>query len=119
MRNAAIHRPEGTAWNQVRTFIQPLPDSGWNLHATFDAVDLETLGGCVGYRVDDPNGRVGTVDGIVAGAGTDRPDAIEMRVGLFRQAMLTVPARAVASIHPARRRVILRESVDLAEAYVP
>jgi hypothetical protein len=103
----------------MRTLIQaPRPsDSEREPGGTVDAVDLDALGECLGYRVDDPNGRVGTVDGIVAGAWTDRPDAIEVRVGLFRQAILMVPTDAVAGVHQARRRVILRESVDLADAY--
>ncbi len=82
-------------------------------------VDPIALAGSLGYRVDDPNGRVGTVDGFVAGAWSDRPDAIEVRVGLFRPAVLVVGAEAVAGVDPARRRVLLGASVDLADAYVP
>lgn len=104
----------------MRTLIQPPTRTGSDSEPrdTLDAVDLDALGDCVGYRVDDPNGRVGTVDGIVAGAWTDRPDAIEVRVGLFRPAILMVPADAVAGVHRARRRLILRESVDLADASI-
>jgi hypothetical protein len=104
----------------MRTLTQPptRTDSDSEPRSTLDAVDLDALGDCVGYRVDDPNGRVGTVDGIVAGAWTDRPDAIEVRVGLFRPAILTVPADAVAGVHRARGRLILRESVDLADASI-
>jgi hypothetical protein len=82
-------------------------------------VDLDALGACLGYRVDDPNGRVGTVTGLIAGAWTDRPDAIEVRVGLFRTASLVVPTDAVAVVHPTRRRVILSEPVDLDDAGLP
>jgi hypothetical protein len=82
-------------------------------------VDLPALAASQGYRVDDPNGRVGTVEGVVAGAWSDRPDAIEVRVGLFRPAILVVGADAVAGVDPARRRVLLNASVDLADAYVP
>jgi hypothetical protein len=81
--------------------------------------DLLALGESQGYRVDDPNGRVGTVEGVVAGAWSDRPDAIEIRVGLFRQAMLVVGFADVAEVDPARRRVRLGASVDLGDAYVP
>jgi hypothetical protein len=94
-------------------------DADWGPDGRREAVDLDALGECLGYRVDDPNGRVGTVDGVVAGAWTDRPDAIEVRVGLFQMAILTVPADAVADVLRARRRVILRETVDLADAYIP
>ena len=82
-------------------------------------VDLGALGATCGYRVDDPNGRVGTVDGVVAGACNDRPDAIEVRVGLFRPALLVVGVDDVAGVDPVRRRVVLRTTVDLARAYVP
>jgi hypothetical protein len=94
-------------------------DAEWEPDGTRDAVDLDALGECLGYRVDDPNGRVGTVDGVIAGPWTDRPDAIEVRVGLFRQAILTVPAEAVAGVLRAGRRVLLRETVDLRDAYIP
>jgi hypothetical protein len=82
-------------------------------------VDLVALGESYGYRVDDPDGRVGTVDRVVAGAWSDRPDAIEVRVGLYRPAVLVVGAADVAAVDSARRRVLLGKSVDLADAYVP
>ena len=82
-------------------------------------VDPVALAGSHGYRVDDPDGRVGTVDGIVAGAWSDRPDAIEVRVGLFRPAVLVVGVADIAAVDPARRRVLLGTSVDLADAYLP
>jgi hypothetical protein len=88
-------------------------------HSPERAVDLTELADSHGYRVDDPNGRVGTVDGVVAGAWSDRPDAIEVRVGLFRPAVVVVGVADVAGIDPARRRVLLGTSVDLADAYVP
>src|SRR6476469_771898 len=101
----------------MRTLIQlPTPtDSEWEPIGKFDAVDLDSLGDCLGYRVDDPNGRVGTVAGIVSGTWTDRPDAIEIRVGLFRPAILMVPAVAVARGHCARVRLIRRDSLRLAD----
>jgi hypothetical protein len=80
--------------------------------------DLIALAGSHGYRVDDPDGRVGTVDGVVAGAWSDRPDAIEVRVGLFRPAVLVVGVSEIAAVDPARRRVVLGTTVDLADAYL-
>lgn len=82
-------------------------------------VDLIALAASHGYRVDDPDGRVGTVDGVVAGAWSDRPDAIEVRVGLFRPAVLVVGVADVAAVDTDRRRVLLGTSVDLADAYLP
>jgi len=82
-------------------------------------VDLDAPGESLGYRVDDPNGRAGTVVRLIAGVWTHRPDAIEVRVGLFRPAKLAVSTDAAAVIHPARRRLILRETADLDDAYIP
>jgi hypothetical protein len=81
-------------------------------------VDLAALAGSNGYRVDGPDGRVGTVDSIVTGAWSGLPDAIEVRVGLFQPALLLVGAADIAEIDPVRRRVVLA-SVDLADAYSP
>jgi hypothetical protein len=82
-------------------------------------IDLAALGDSHGYRVDDADGRVGTVDGVVAGAWSDRPDAIEVRVGLFQPAILVVGVEDVVEVDPVRRRVIVRGSIDLADAYSP
>jgi hypothetical protein len=82
-------------------------------------VDLAALGDSQGYRVDGADGRVGVVDGVVAGAWSDRPDAIEVRVGLFQAAILVVGVEDVLEVDPARRRVIVRGSIDLADAYSP
>jgi hypothetical protein len=94
----------------MSTLIRRSPERG---------IDLIALAHSHGYRVDDPDGRVGTVDGVVAGAWSDRPDAIEVRVGLFRPAVVVVGVADVAAVDPARRRVLLLRSVDLADAYVP
>jgi hypothetical protein len=83
------------------------------------ADDLVALGDCCGYRVDDPNGRVGTVDAVVGGAWSDRPEAIEVRVGLFRPSLIIVGVEDVAGVDPVRRRVVLRTSVDLGGADHP
>ena len=82
-------------------------------------VDMIALAENRGYRVDDPDGRVGTVDGVVVGAWRDRPDGIEVRVGLFRPAVLVVGVSRIAAVDTARRRVLLGTAVDLADAYLP
>jgi hypothetical protein len=94
----------------MRTLIRRAPERD---------IDLIALARSHGYRVDDLDGRVGTVDGVVAGAWSDRPDAIEVRVGLFRPAVLVVGVADVAAVDPVRRRVLLGTSVDLADAYLP
>jgi hypothetical protein len=89
------------------------------IRAAAPDVDPIALAASEGYRVDDPNGRVGTVDAVVAGTWSDRPEGIEVRVGLFRPAVLLVGAADVAAVDTARRRVLLGTRVDLADAYLP
>jgi len=48
---------------------------------------------CLGFQVDGPNGRIGTVIGMAYGSRTRRPDAIEVRVGLFHRTVIVVPPR--------------------------
>jgi hypothetical protein len=102
---------DSDAWGAVamNTQIQPAERD----------LDLTALGAASGYRVDDPNGRVGTVEAVVAGAWSEWPDALEVRVGMFRPAILVVGVEDVAGVDTDRRRVLLRACVDLANAYVP
>ena len=62
---------------------------------------------CLGFQIDGPTGRVGTVVGIVWGSQADRPEAIEIRVGLFQRSVIVVPAEAVATVELSRKRVTL------------
>lgn len=68
------------------------------------------LAACLGFQADDPNGRVGTVVGIAFGSQTDRPQGIEIRVGLFHRTVITVPVEAVAMIDPSRKRITLNST---------
>jgi hypothetical protein len=68
---------------------------------------------CLGYQVADSDGRVGTVSGIVTAPRTDRPVALEVRIGLFRPTTLTIPVAAVATVNHGRMRVLLERRVDL------
>ena len=79
-------------------------------------IPFDDLAHCHGSRVDDRNGRVGTVVGVLFGAWIDRPDAIEVRVGLFRRGLLVIPVDAVAEVLRTEKRVILHTDVDLADA---
>jgi len=65
------------------------------------------LAHCLGFQVDGPTGRVGTVVGTVWGSQADRPEAIEIRVGLFHRSLIVVPAEAVATVNLSRKRVKL------------
>jgi hypothetical protein len=63
---------------------------------------------CLGFQVDGPNGRIGTVIGLAYGSQTHRPDAIEIRVGLFQRAVIVVPAEEVIAADSSTRRLTLR-----------
>ena len=67
--------------------------------------DLTT---CLGFQVDGPNGRIGTVIGIAYGSQTHRPDAIEIRVGLFHRIVIAVPPEEVIAADPSTKRLTLR-----------
>lgn len=69
-----------------------------------------------GFRVDGPSGRIGTVVGLLFGAWADRPDAIEIRIGLFRTGILVVAAESVAEVRLHNKRVILSHDVDFTDA---
>jgi hypothetical protein len=62
---------------------------------------------CLGFQVDGPTGRIGTMVGIVWGSQADRPEAIEIRVGLFHRSVIVVAAEAVATVDLSRKRVTL------------
>jgi|KBSMisStaDraftv2_1062788.scaffolds.fasta_scaffold1084264_1 hypothetical protein len=63
---------------------------------------------CLGFQVDGPNGRFGTVIGMAYGSRTRRPDAIEVRVGLFHRTVIVVPPEEVIAADPSTRRLTLR-----------
>lgn len=65
---------------------------------------------CLGFQADDPNGRVGTVVGIVFGSQADRPERIAIRVGLFHRTVIAVPVEAVATVDVSRKRVTLNST---------
>ena len=63
---------------------------------------------CLGFRVDGPNGRIGTVIGLAYGSQMHQPDAIEIRVGLFQRTVIVVPPEEVVAADPSTKRLTLR-----------
>lgn len=63
---------------------------------------------CLGFRVDGPNGRIGTVIGLAYGSQKHQPDAIEIRVGLFQRTVIVVPPEEVVAADPSTKRLTLR-----------
>jgi hypothetical protein len=76
-------------------------------------VTKAVLEDCLGFRVDGPDGRVGTVERLLDGA--DQTDELAVRTGLFCRRLLIVPANTVAEITPSRRRVLLGRPPALVE----
>ena len=58
-----------------------------------------------GFRVDGPNGRLGTVSGIGRNASGD-PAWLEVRTGLFFRRTIRIGFADVETIEPAARRLI-------------
>jgi hypothetical protein len=62
----------------------------------------------LGFQVDGPNGRIGTVIGLAYGSQTHQPDAIEIRVGLFQRTVIVVPPEEVIGADSSTKRLTLR-----------
>jgi hypothetical protein len=69
------------------------------------------LGHCLGYTVDGPSGRIGTVVGVLVGSSADSPDALEVRVGLYNRRVIVVPVGAVAAVRRSSTRVTLARDI--------
>ncbi len=67
----------------------------------------DDLATCVGYRVDSPDGRVGSVAAVLP-SGEGRRGALLVHTGLLSCALSAVPLEQVERIDAARRRVVLR-----------
>jgi hypothetical protein len=64
--------------------------------------------GVEGFRVDGPDGRIGTVIAVSSSAPTARPDTMQVTAGLFVQRVVTVSAAEIVRIDDDRRRVLVR-----------
>jgi hypothetical protein len=62
---------------------------------------------CEGFRVESPEGEIGTVKGLRF-QGSLEPELLEVRTGLFGRRALLVPVERVAEIVPAQKLIILR-----------
>jgi len=61
-----------------------------------------------GYRVDGPEGRIGTFRALVPGDLATGPDRIRVDVGLFARSSVCIPLSDVTHVDPGRRRVLVR-----------
>ena len=61
-----------------------------------------------GFRVDAPEGRLGTVKSLRFYSRADRPDTLIVRTGLFRRRDVEVPVEEIESIAGRERRIVLR-----------
>lgn len=84
----------------------------------FGPIRFEQIVGSVGFRVDGPNGRLGTVVGALIGAWTDRPDGLEVESGLFRRRIDVIPIEAITEVHPARRRIVVDREPRLSSSHM-
>jgi hypothetical protein len=72
------------------------------------AVLAERMRCAAGFRVDGPEGRVGTVRAFVPGDLGTVPDRLRVDVGLFMRSSIWIPLRHVRHVDPERRRVLVR-----------
>jgi hypothetical protein len=69
----------------------------------------------LGFRVDGPDGRLGTVVATLFGSFLESPDALEVRVGLFHPRTVVVPIDAVSNVDLDRKRLLLHSGLDLSD----
>ena len=60
-----------------------------------------------GFRVDSPDGRIGTVEDVRFSSG-DRLAALAVRAGLFSRRLLIVSTKTVAAVVERSPQVVLR-----------
>jgi hypothetical protein len=64
--------------------------------------------GVEGFRVDGPDGRIGTVTSIASSTPGGPPDTIEVVTGLFIMRVVPVAASEILQIDDERRRILVR-----------
>jgi len=65
---------------------------------------------CDGFRIESPAGRVGIVEGRRFGSRVDRPDLLEVRIGLFGRRLLLIRVEEVDGIVSDEQRIVLRDA---------
>jgi PRC-barrel domain protein len=70
------------------------------------AVVVERLDRCIGFRVDDENGRVGTVTAVAIDAASGEPAWLEVRTGLFARREVAISVHDVRSVDPLAHRIL-------------
>jgi hypothetical protein len=58
-----------------------------------------------GFRLDGPNGRLGTIQAVGFDPSTGEPAWLQVRTGLFMPRTVAIPFRDIESIEPIRGRV--------------
>jgi hypothetical protein len=64
---------------------------------------------CEGFLVETPTRRIGRVAGIRYGEGSNEPEVLEVRAGLFGRTLLLISVDEVAEIAAAERRIVLSD----------
>ncbi len=67
----------------------------------------------VGYRVDGPDGRIGTLRAVTPDDAGGPPTRIRISVGLFIPATVEMPVAEVYAVDAVRGRVLVRTAPEL------
>jgi len=100
-----IHRP-------LRAGEAPRRDAAAEVIDASTALN-ERLRRAVGFRVDGPEGRVGTLSAFVPGDLGIRPGRLRVDVGVFLRRETEIPVADVCDIDLVRRRVVVRAAPRL------
>jgi len=64
---------------------------------------------CEGFLVETPTRRVGRVAGIRYGEGSNEPEVLEVRAGLFGRTRLLISVAEVVEVVAEERRLVLND----------
>jgi hypothetical protein len=64
---------------------------------------------CHGFRVEAQGRRLGIVEDVLYGAEHDRPSALLVRSGFFKQRLEAISLADIEAIYPRTQRLSLRE----------
>jgi hypothetical protein len=74
---------------------------------------------CDGFVVETATRRLGKVVGVRFGAGSNKPEVIEVRAGLLGRTLLLLSVEDVIEILPEQRRVLVKDPPRLLAASSP
>jgi hypothetical protein len=126
VKRSAIHQAgapasvasKGHDRGQAHVRVRGEPDGPVRTETAIAAIRRSpAIRSCVGYLVDSPHGRIGTVVGLrYQRRDRTQPAALVVGAGQNGAHLLMIPLSQLTSIRPSERRVVLRASPRISAA---